>query len=157
MENVVDLSENNDMEEEDNVEERISIGKSQPSKKRSRTFISKWWDYFNILPGVDENGHVMASCKKCRRKINADSTQGTGNAKRHVVKCQTVTYRDIGQMVIGTSDSSLSTRPSKFNHDVFRELVSMAIVRHDHPYQFVEYEGVRELIQYASLANSDDQ
>ncbi|KAF5184232.1 hypothetical protein FRX31_026181 [Thalictrum thalictroides] len=123
MENVVDLLENNpidldldnDMEDVDNVEEQISTGKSGTSKKRSRTFLSKWWSYFTIFPGVDENGRVRATCKKCGQIVNAESNQGTGNIKKHVQKCQAVTYRDIGQMVIGTSDSSLSTRPSKFN------------------------------------------
>ncbi|KAF5179800.1 hypothetical protein FRX31_030613, partial [Thalictrum thalictroides] len=106
MENVIHLSENNpidldldnDMEKGDNVEQQISTDKSGSFKKHSRTFLSKWWSYFTILPGVDENGRVRATCKKCGHIVNAESNQGTGNIKKHVQKCHAVTYRDIGQM-----------------------------------------------------------
>ncbi|KAL5727122.1 hypothetical protein ACHQM5_000352 [Ranunculus cassubicifolius] len=58
-------------------------------------------------------------------------------------------------MIVSQSDSAVSLKPSKFDPLVFRELIELAIIRHDLPFQFVEYEGVREAFRYAAYANQD--
>jgi hypothetical protein len=42
----------------------------------------------------------------------------------------------------------MSVSSSKFNPDTFRELLVAAIVKHDLPFRFVEYIGVREIFSY---------
>ena len=42
----------------------------------------------------------------------------------------------------------MSIHANKFNQEKFRELLVMAITMHDLPFQFVEYEGIREIFTY---------
>lgn len=58
-------------------------------------------------------------------------------------------------MLLSQSESAISNKPSKFNPLVFRELLNMTIVRYNLPFQFVEYEWIREAFRYAGYANQD--
>ena len=42
----------------------------------------------------------------------------------------------------------MSVSSSKFDPDTFRELLVAAIVMHDLPFRFVEYNGVRAIFSY---------
>ena len=42
----------------------------------------------------------------------------------------------------------MSIRANKFNQEKFHELLVMAITMHALPFQFVEYEGIREIFTY---------
>ena len=42
----------------------------------------------------------------------------------------------------------MHTVKSNFNQDTFRELVVHAIIRHNLPFSFVEYEGIRNVFNY---------
>jgi hypothetical protein len=42
----------------------------------------------------------------------------------------------------------MSAISSKFDPKKFRELIVESIIKHDLPFQYVEYEGVRESMQY---------
>ena len=42
----------------------------------------------------------------------------------------------------------MSVSSSKFDPDTFRELLVVAIVMHDLPFQFVEYISVRAIFSY---------
>lgn len=55
--------------------------------------------------------------------------------------------RDIAQLILTQSEGSMLMRSSKVL-DKFRELLLMAIVKHDLPFQFVDYEGIRALFSY---------
>ncbi|GJV98139.1 reverse transcriptase domain, reverse transcriptase zinc-binding domain protein [Tanacetum coccineum] len=79
---------------------------------------------------------------------SAESSSGTGNLKRHLEKCLKSTTRDIGQYMISSNKGVLDTRNAKFSQDKFRELLVHAVVRHDLPYSFTEYEGVRDVFNY---------
>lgn len=61
----------------------------------------------------------------------ADSVVATSNLKLHRAKRH--------------SHVSKSGRYSVVNHELFRELIAKAIVRHNIPFAFVEYEGIREI------------
>ncbi|KAL5714914.1 hypothetical protein ACHQM5_016815 [Ranunculus cassubicifolius] len=129
---------------------------SRPSK-RVRRLISDVWNYFEILPSKtnDPDEVEYAKCLKCHKVQQSGSKNGTGNMKKHIKRCNATTFKDVGQMIISQSDSSLSMKPFKFDPLVFRELIDLAIIRHDLPFQFVEYEGVREAFRYAGYANQD--
>lgn len=73
---------------------------------------------------------------------------GTGNLIRHVKNCKMRSFRDVGQMILEKSSSGLEHRIAKFDPDFFRELLSLAIVQHDLPFQFVEYAGIRRCLSY---------
>ncbi|KAL2894688.1 Zinc finger BED domain-containing protein RICESLEEPER 3 [Bienertia sinuspersici] len=77
---------------------------------------------------------------------------GTGNLIRHLKNCKRRYIRDIGQMLLDSSSEKLDNRLIEFNVDCFREMLAVAIVRHDLPFQFVEYDGIRKCLTYLNLA-----
>ncbi|KAL2895357.1 Zinc finger BED domain-containing protein RICESLEEPER 2 [Bienertia sinuspersici] len=117
--------------------------------KRQRRLTSEVWVNYEFLDEPDENGNLLCKCKKCGTTYNADSKNGTGNLKRHIQNCKRRNYLDVGQMIIDSSASgSLQNRLPSINADIFRELVASAIVRHDLPFQFAEYDGIRKCFSY---------
>ncbi|KAL5573655.1 hypothetical protein UlMin_023252 [Ulmus minor] len=80
----------------------------------------------------------------------ADGKYGTGNMRKHIKVCPKNNSRDVGQMLLGGSSGSgsLGVLSNKFDPDKLRELIVYAIIMHDLPFQFVEYEGVRSILQY---------
>ncbi|GJV70523.1 calcium-transporting ATPase 2, plasma membrane-type-like protein [Tanacetum coccineum] len=86
-------------------------------------------------------------CKKCSKIYSAESSSGTGNLKRHLEKCLNSTTRDIGQYMI-YNKGVLDTRNAKFSQEKFRELLVHAVARHDLPFSFTKYEGVRDVFKY---------
>jgi hypothetical protein len=73
---------------------------------------------------------------------------GTGNLKRHIKKCSRRNTRDVGQLLMSQNQGSLFVSASKFDTEKFRELWIASIIKHDLPFRFVEYEGIREMLQY---------
>lgn len=53
--------------------------------------------------------------------------------------------RDVGQLLIS---HNILLESQKFDNEKFRELLNAAIVMHDLPFQFVEYEGIRAVFTY---------
>ena len=49
---------------------------------------------------------------------------------------------DIGQLFLYESGGPLSIHANKFNREKFYELLVIAIIMHDLPFQFVDYEGI---------------
>lgn len=120
--------------------------------KRQRKLTSEVWNSFEFLD-TNENGELHCKCKQCGHVYNAETRMGTGNLKRHIKNCKKGRFKDIGQMVLdyGTgSGGSLNSRLPEFDPNVFRELLASAVVKHDLPFQFVEYEGVRKCFNYLS-------
>ncbi|CAB4263762.1 unnamed protein product [Prunus armeniaca] len=115
--------------------------------KRRRKLTSAVWTQFEILP-IDENNEQRAKCMKCGQKYLCDSRYGTGNLKRHIESCVKTDTRDLGQLLLSKSDGAILTRSSKFDPMKFRELLVMAIIMQDLPFQFVEYAGIRQLFNY---------
>lgn len=117
--------------------------------KRQRKLTSPVWDNFTIIDELDVNGNIQCQCNRCGSKYVAESSHGTGNLIRHAKTCKGKNFKDVGQLLLKTGMSgSLGTRSSTYKHDEFRELVSIAICRHNLPLQFVEYEGIRNCFAY---------
>nr|GMC86817.1 putative Zinc finger, BED-type [Ipomoea batatas] len=118
--------------------------------KRKRKLRSQVWDHFDRLITKNTNGEtiVKAKCKYCEVLINSDSKYGTGNLKRHTINCVRKNTRDIGQMLIGGENGSMLMRSRKFSEEKFRELLISAIVMHNMPLSFVEYDGFRTVFSY---------
>ena len=117
----------------------VKRGTSEVSAhKRKKT--SRCWLSFKQLP-VGDDQVERAKCTKCGAVYKCDQATGTGSLIRHHDLCYN---KDI---VVSPQSS---TRSSKFSHEKFRELVIEAIVRHDLPFRFVEYEGIRAVFHYIS-------
>ncbi|CAH1430225.1 unnamed protein product [Lactuca virosa] len=117
--------------------------------KRQRKLTSPVWKHFEMIDELDENGNIQSKCKKCGTKYIAESSYGIGNMLRHARTCNTHNYADVGQLLIKTNmNCSLGTRSVMYKHDEFRELVAIAVARHNLPLQFVEYEGIRNCFSY---------
>nr|XP_027083603.1 zinc finger BED domain-containing protein RICESLEEPER 2-like [Coffea arabica] len=117
-----------------------------PGKKRRLT--SEVWDYFNFIPKKDPNEELKCKCKKCGNEYSAESKSGTGNLHRYIKKCLKMTTKDIGQYLITSDKGALGTGNAQFSQDKFRELLVHAIVRHELPFSFVEYEGIKNVLTY---------
>ncbi|KAG6473887.1 hypothetical protein ZIOFF_067805 [Zingiber officinale] len=132
-------------------EETCSQGKasSSGSGKRKRILKSKWWQYFEMLPKV-EGEDLRCKCKACGITYKVESSMGTGNLRRHILnQCPRQKASDIvAQALLEQGDKSLAIRSQKFNQERFRELLILAIVKHDLPFQFVEYEAIRSIFTY---------
>ncbi|CAL8174321.1 unnamed protein product [Prunus armeniaca] len=115
--------------------------------KRRRKITSHLWTQFEILH-VDPDNKLYAKCVKCGHKYLCDSKYGTGNLKRHLDSCLKSDTRDIGQLLLSKSEGSIITRSAKFDPNKFRELLVMAIIKHELPFQFVEYAGIRDVFNY---------
>jgi hypothetical protein len=51
-------------------------------------------------------------------------------------------------MLLSRSQGSLLVSNSKFCLKKFRELLIASVIKHDLPFRYVEYEGIREMIKY---------
>jgi hypothetical protein len=58
------------------------------------------------------------------------------------------TEHDIQQLLLSGNQGNLSVSASKFCPKRYRELLIAAIVKHELPFSFVEYDGIREMIRY---------
>ncbi|KAG6506572.1 hypothetical protein ZIOFF_031896 [Zingiber officinale] len=129
-------------------EETSSQGKASGSGKWKRVLKSKWWQYFEMLPKI-EGEDLRCKCKACGITYKAESSMGTGNLRRHILnQCPKQKTSDIAQALLEQGDKSLAIRSQRFNQDIFRELLILAIVKHDLPFQFVEYKAIRSIFTY---------
>ncbi|KAG6493329.1 hypothetical protein ZIOFF_048311 [Zingiber officinale] len=96
----------------------------------------------------NSDGKLECKCNKCGAKYVADSKSDTGNLHRHIKKCVRMTTKEIGQYIIAMDEGPCLTTRTTFSQDKFRELVVHAILRHDLPFSFVEYEGMWNIFKY---------
>lgn len=118
-------------------------------RKRVRKLTSDVWGHFDMIDELDIHGNIQCKCIKCGTKYIAESSHGTGNMRRHIKSCKGKVYRDVGQMILQSNASGIvENKISTFKVDEFRELLALAIARHNLPLQLVEYEGIRAVFSY---------
>jgi hypothetical protein len=94
------------------------------------------WKYFNKLdPGAD--GVPRAKCKGCAKVFRAGGNSGTTTLNRHWPKCEKIKSLDIGQVMI---DMQGKLKNLAIDKKVSREMCARAIIAHDLPYNFVEFQ-----------------
>jgi hypothetical protein len=108
------------------------------------------WNFFDPVH-VEGDDMVRAKCKLCGKTYKASGEYGTENMTRHMNKCARKNTPDVGQMLLSGSQGGMSVISSKFDPKKFRELIVASIIKHDLPFRYVKYEGVRELMQYLRL------
>jgi hypothetical protein len=129
------------------IEEDESVCAEKDKKGHKCRKTSAVWEHFDAICGK-EGEKLNAKCKLCGTVYLAPSTYGTGNLKRHIDNCPSRNTRDVGQMLLTRSYGSMSVSNSKFCPKKFRELLVASIIKHDLPFRYVEYEGIREMIKY---------
>jgi len=131
----------------ESVEQTVDVSIEEVSAKRKMTKTSDVWNYFVELPvGVDKK--QKAKCSRCGAVRVAGTKNGTGSMKKHLEECIQRSNEDSGQMLLTKSCGALTLSGGKFNHEKFRELIISAMIKHELPFSFVEYEGIREIFQY---------
>ncbi|KAJ8441774.1 hypothetical protein Cgig2_009020 [Carnegiea gigantea] len=116
----------------------VEVDDDSPSDKK-RHWTSSVWKQYNMKEGKHfSNGKDRAYCKYYNGgPVDADSSNGTSNFRRHTESCSARSSTDVGQMMM-TKDGKLAR---KINRLEYKELVAQAIIRHGYPYTFVEHEG----------------
>ena len=79
-------------------------------------------------------------------KVLADSHNGTSNLHRHLLKC--LKRNEVKQ----DSEEQGRMLQNKITQEEFREMLAEAIIKHNLPFSFVEYGGIRKVFSYL---NSD--
>ncbi|XP_074347623.1 zinc finger BED domain-containing protein RICESLEEPER 2-like [Apium graveolens] len=123
-----------------------SVQQETKSKSNKRKW-SKAWDTFDYIKGVNGEGDT-SKCKKCGYSLPYNSSFETGNMLKHQKTC--TRSRDVRQMIISSSQGSMTMQNAKFDPLIFRDMITDAVVRHNLPLQFVEYEGIRDAFKYAN-------
>ena len=104
-----------------------SHGSNTETYKRSHSAV---WPHFHRLE-PDEHGRRKAICKTCGKKYLADNVSGTSNLLRHLAS--------------HAHNEEQPTGLATVDHELYRDKVAIAIVKHNYPFQFVEHIGIREL------------
>jgi len=113
--------------------------------KRPKGTISKVWDRFTKI-GIKE-GKEKAKCNDTEY-VSGGSNIGTSTMLRHLLKCtvlKKLINNDVGRMII---DHTGKLRSREIDQKVVDDLISMAIIQHGLPYNFVEYKWIKELFVY---------
>lgn len=135
--------ENDDLIDLDPFDSESFQNEESKVKRRKRSSV---WTFFEMIPDSENNdGKPRAKCKMCGVTYMAASKYGTGN-KRHIDACLRRSSRDIGQMML--SQNSVFLLVSQFDTEQYRKYLVATIGKHELPFRFVEYLGVRFLLQY---------
>ncbi|KAG2680595.1 hypothetical protein I3760_11G105700 [Carya illinoinensis] len=140
--------QNEDFVDLDPLDSESFQNEGAKGKRRRRSNV---WSFFEMVSDSEKkDGKPRARCKLCGVTYMAASKYGTGNMKRHIDTCPRRSSRDIGQCLLSQNSGSGSVSISnlKFDTSEYRQLLIAAIVKHELPFRFVEYSGVRSLLQY---------
>ena len=75
-----------------------------------------------------------------------DSHNGTSNLHRHLLKC--LKQNEVKQ----DGEEQGRVLQNKITQEEFCEMLAEAIIKHNLPFSFVEYDGIRKVVRYL---NSD--
>lgn len=67
---------------------------------------------------------------------------------RHMDVCLKTSQKDVAQILLSHSQSSLGMKTSKFDQNKYRVLLTAAVVMHDLSFSFVQYKGIRARHSY---------
>ncbi|XP_057795202.1 zinc finger BED domain-containing protein RICESLEEPER 2-like [Salvia miltiorrhiza] len=82
-------------------------------------------------------------CKHCHGWYSCKASNGTTHLKRHIKSCfKTPKFQDVGSMF---DNRAAFLTKWKFDAKVYRDKLARAIIKHDLPFTYAEYDGVNEL------------
>ncbi|KAK4269452.1 hypothetical protein QN277_022606 [Acacia crassicarpa] len=132
---------------DDEVQSKTPL-EASGSFKINKKEISNVWKHFTKI-GKDKDGFEKAVCNYCGaeyvigRHPKTGSSYGTSHLGRHIPTCKFFTDSELNEQHGKSSTHQI-------NQEVHREKLARAIVYHDLPYNFVEYEMIRDWINYIS-------
>ncbi|KAK1589032.1 hypothetical protein Q3G72_029823 [Acer saccharum] len=126
---------------------KVKTLEKKPPRQRKST--SKVWSLFVKLPR-GKDGKLHCKCKMCGKTYRCESCYGTGNMRRHMDNCPKIAHYDLEQMFLSKSTGGSMSAVNRKDPQVFRDMVSCAIVCNDLPFQFVEWTWIRRIIEYLS-------
>jgi len=132
--------------DDDHVSETPGPSESDATNKKQ---VSNVWNFFTRI-GKDKDGIEKATYKYCGphykvgKNPKTKNNYGTSHLSHHIYSCKSIAnlYVDLSL----DQEGKFGTR--KINQKVHRKLLARAIIKHGLPYNFVEYEGIREWIKY---------
>ena len=97
----------------------VPDGSDKIEAKKKRRLSSDIWKEFRLLPSQPGETFYF-ECNKCGHKFNAESKNGTGNLRCHVLTCQKKTTVETGQFLVTFDRGVLHTVKLNFNQDTFK-------------------------------------
>ncbi|XP_052117558.1 zinc finger BED domain-containing protein RICESLEEPER 2-like [Arachis duranensis] len=131
------------MDDEVVSETPVQASGSVDSSKRSNV-----WRFFKKI-GKDRDGIKKAECNFCHHEYKIGKNPktkngyGTSHLSRHIVSCKSIPLNI-------RFDDDIEGLPTKIDQNVHRKKLAQAIAKHDLAFSFVEYEGIRDWINYIS-------
>ncbi|KAG7646735.1 Zinc finger BED-type [Arabidopsis thaliana x Arabidopsis arenosa] len=120
---------------------RYYLMKSSGTAERGKSSVSRFraacWKNFDRGQKYP-NGKTEVTCKYCEQTYHLNLRRnGTNTMNRHMRSCE-------------KTPGSTPRISRKVDMMVFREMIAVALVQHNLPYSFVEYERIREAFTYAN-------
>ena len=117
--------------------ETASSGTAERGKSSVSRFRAACWKNFDRGQKYP-NGKTEVTCKYCEQTYHLNLRRnGTNTMNRHMRSCE-------------KTPGSTPRISRKVDMMVFREMIAVALVQHNLPYSFVEYERIREAFTYAN-------
>ncbi|CAD5313060.1 unnamed protein product [Arabidopsis thaliana] len=117
--------------------ETASSGTAERGKSSVSRFRAACWKNFDRGQKYP-NGKTEVTCKYCEQTYYLNLRRnGTNTMNRHMRSCE-------------KTPGSTPRISRKVDMMVFREMIAVALVQHNLPYSFVEYERIREAFTYAN-------
>ncbi|CAL5207197.1 unnamed protein product [Lathyrus oleraceus] len=116
-----------------------------PKSKKAKTSSADCWKVFTKL-GADKDGNPLAKCNGCSKILKGgDKNYGTMSLNRHMKKCTKIKYVDVGQVMM---DLQGRLKNLTIDKKVSRSMCATAIIAHDLPYKYVEFQKIRDWMKY---------
>ena len=155
MENVKDRIEGNNVGQIQHNTKGPSINLSKPvelkpkAKKIKKTCSDVWLFPYNL--GICANGKPRGKCKGCGDTyVASGSKYGTSTLSRHMLKCKALENLKQTKLPKIMFNNLGKLRSRKIDQDIFRNKLALAIIKHDLPFSFVEYDGFRDVFKYSN-------
>ncbi|XP_026419635.1 zinc finger BED domain-containing protein DAYSLEEPER-like [Papaver somniferum] len=139
--------EDDDVEMLDSVNEDPTVGcaPAQVARGKKNRLRSEVWEFFKLVKYKD--GTTKGVCKACNVGYKYESQRGgTSAMKRH--KCIKRQSMDVGQMILASQNSQLSTRVRKVDQMKLRDLFSALLIARNVPFALVEWKEFRDICAY---------
>ncbi|XP_026428312.1 zinc finger BED domain-containing protein RICESLEEPER 2-like [Papaver somniferum] len=136
--------EDDDVEMLDSVNEDPTVGcaPAQVARGKKNRLRSEVWEFFKLVKYKD--GTTKGVCKACNVGYKYESQRGETSAmKRH--KCIKRQSMDVGQMILASQNSQLSTRVRKVDQMKLRDLFSSLLIARNVPFALVEWKEFRDI------------
>ncbi|XP_020981409.1 zinc finger BED domain-containing protein RICESLEEPER 2-like [Arachis duranensis] len=131
------------MDDEIISETPVQASGSVDSGKKSNV-----WRFFKKIK-KDRDGIEKAECNFCHHEYKIEknpktkNAYGTSHLSRHIVSCKSIPLNI-------RFDDDIEGLPTKIDQNVHRKKLAQAIAKHDFAFSFVEYESIRDWINYIS-------